>query len=68
MRYLRGTFSLKLTFEDGKPVLVLYTGSDMARDLNSKKYTSCYLMIFTDGAMSWQSRLLRCVELSTTEA
>ena len=65
MRYLRGTSILKLTFEDGKPVLAGYTDSDMAGDLDSRKSTFGYLMTFAGGAVSWQSRLQKCVALST---
>ena len=68
MRYLRGTSNLKLTFGSGKPVLVGYTDSDMAEDVDNRKSTSCYFMTFSGGAMSWQSRLQKCVALSTTEA
>ena len=52
MRYLRGTSSLKLTFGDGKPVLARYTDLDMARDLDSRRSTSGYLMTFAGGAVS----------------
>ncbi|KAL0551898.1 hypothetical protein IC582_010990 [Cucumis melo] len=68
MRYLRGTSRLKLTFGDGKPVLIGYTDLDMAGDIDSRKSTSGYLMTFAGGAVSWQSRLQKCVTLSTTEA
>ena len=68
MRYLRGTSKLKLTFGSGKPVLIGYTDSDMARDVDNRKSTSGYLMTFSGGAVSWQSRLQKCVALSTTEA
>ncbi|KAA0047571.1 Retrovirus-related Pol polyprotein from transposon TNT 1-94 [Cucumis melo var. makuwa] len=57
-----------LTFGDGKPVLIGYTDSDMAGDIDSRKSTSGYLMTFAGGAVSWQSRLQKCVALSTTEA
>ena len=67
MRYLRGTFKLKLTFGSEKPVLIGYTDSDMAEDVDNRRYTSGYLMIFLGGAVSWQSRLHKCVALSTTE-
>ena len=33
-----------------------------------KKSTSGYLIIFSGGVVSWQSRLQKCVALSTTEA
>ena len=68
MRYLRGTSKLKLTFGSGKPVLIGYTDSDMAGDVDNRKSTSGYLMTFSGGAVSWQSRLQKCVALSTTEA
>ena len=41
MRYLRYTSNLKITFGSGKPVLISYTDSDMAGDVDDRKYTSC---------------------------
>ncbi|WJZ95088.1 hypothetical protein VitviT2T_013882 [Vitis vinifera] len=67
MRYLRGTSKLKLTFGSGKPVLVGYTDSDMAGDVDNRRSTSGDLMTFSGGAVSWQSRLQKCVALSTTK-
>jgi hypothetical protein len=49
-------------------VLDGYTDADMAGDVDSRKSTSGYLMKFAGGAVSWQSRLQKCVALSTTEA
>ncbi|KAL6347488.1 hypothetical protein AAG906_026010 [Vitis piasezkii] len=66
--YLRGTSKLKLTFGGGKPILVGYTDSDMAGDVDNRRSTSSYLMTFSGGAVSWQSRLQKCVALSTIEA
>ena len=40
----------------------------MARDVDSRKSTSGYLITFSGGAVSWQSRLQKCVALSTTKA
>ena len=40
----------------------------MAGDIDSRKSTSGYLMRFAGGAVSWQSKLQKCVALSTTEA
>ncbi|CAA7059133.1 unnamed protein product [Microthlaspi erraticum] len=68
LRYLRGTSSLKLTFGGTKPLLVSYTDSDMSGDVDSRKSTSGYLVTFAGGAVAWQSRLQKCVALSTTEA
>ena len=41
MRYLRGTSKLKLTFGSGKPVLIGYTDSNMAGDVDNRKSHSC---------------------------
>ncbi|RDX74745.1 hypothetical protein CR513_45467, partial [Mucuna pruriens] len=59
LRYLRSTSDLRLCFEGDKPTLVGYSDSDMARDIDSIKSTSGYLIKFAGGV---------CVALSTTEA
>ena len=66
-RYLRGTSKLCLCFGKGKPVLEGYTDADMAGDLDRRKSTSGYLFTFVGGAISWQSKLKKCVALSTIE-
>ncbi|PKI76596.1 hypothetical protein CRG98_002905 [Punica granatum] len=68
LRYLRGTSKVCLHFGTGKPELVGYTDADMVGDIDSRKFTSGYLMTFAGGAISWQSRLQKCIALSTTEA
>jgi hypothetical protein len=50
------------------PVLQGYTDADYAGDADSRKSTSGYLMTYAGGAVSWQSRLQKCVSLSTTDA
>ncbi|GJU00760.1 hypothetical protein Tco_1111098 [Tanacetum coccineum] len=49
-------------------MLVGYKDLDLARNKDNTKSTSGYLMTFAGGAVSWQSRLQKCVALSTTEA
>jgi hypothetical protein len=49
-------------------VLDGFTDANMAGDIDSRKSTSGYLITYSGGAMSWQSRLQKCVALSTTEA
>ncbi|RVX19017.1 Retrovirus-related Pol polyprotein from transposon TNT 1-94 [Vitis vinifera] len=44
------------------------TNANMAGDVDFKKSTSGYLITFSGGVVSWQSRLQKCVALSTTEA
>ncbi|CAL1380337.1 unnamed protein product [Linum trigynum] len=68
LRYLRGSSKMILCFGDGEPVLVGYTDADMAGDVDSRRSTSGYLITLSGGAISWQSRLQKCVALSTTEA
>ena len=67
-RYLRGNSKLCLTFGDSKPVLEGYVDTDWAGDLDGRKSTPGYLFTFAGGAISWQSRLQKCVALSTIEA
>ena len=67
-RYLRSSSKLCLTFGDSKPVLKGYVDADWAGDLDGRKSTSGYLFTFAGRAVSWQSRLQKCVALSTTEA
>ena len=45
-----------------------YTDVDMAGDLDNRKFTTGYLFTFSRGAISWQSKLQKCIALSTTEA
>ena len=68
LRYLRGTSTLKLCFGSNEPLLIGYTDSDLAGDIDSRKSTSGYLITFAGGAVAWQSRLQKCIALSTTEA
>ena len=68
LRYLKGTSKTCLCYGGADPVWEGYTDSDMAGDLDGRKSTTGFLYTFAGGAVSWQSRLQRCVALSTTEA
>ena len=68
LRYLQGTSKMSLCFGKGEPILDGFTDSDMAGDVDNRKSTSGYLITFRRGAVAWQSRLQKCVALSTTEA
>ena len=67
-KYLRGTSKLCLSFGKGKSVLEGYTDADIADDLDDRKYPYGYLFTFVGGPITWQSKLQKCVALSTTEA
>ncbi|RDX90095.1 hypothetical protein CR513_28079, partial [Mucuna pruriens] len=66
--YLHGTCDLRLCFGGDKPMLVGYSNSDMVEDIDSKKSTLGYLIKFVGGVVTWQSKLQKCVALSTTKA
>ena len=68
LRYLKGTSSVCLRYGVGKPLLEGFTDSDMSGDVDSSRSTSGYVMTYSGGAVSWQSRLQKAVALSTTEA
>ena len=61
LRYLRGTSKVFLSFGSGDPMLDGYTNSDMAGVVDSRKSISGFLMTFGGGAVSWQSKLQKCV-------
>ena len=67
-RYLRDTLKVCLSFGGSEPSLDGYIDSNMTGDLDCRKYTSGYLFTFAGRDKSWQSKLQRCVSLSTTEA
>ena len=68
LRYLKGTSKICLCYGGADPILEGYTDADMAGDLDGRKSTSGFLYTFAGGVISWQSRLQKCVALSTTEA
>ena len=61
LRYLKGTSTSCLCFGSGDPVLQGYMDADYAGDKDHRKSTFGYLMIYAGGAVSWQSRLQKCV-------
>ena len=67
-RYLKGISKVCLRFGGSKPSLEGYTDSDMVGDLDCRKSTYGYLLTFASGAISWKSKLQKCVSLSTTKA
>ena len=45
-----------------------YTDSDYVRNSDNRRSTTGYIFTLYGGAISWMSRLQKCVALSTTEA
>jgi translation elongation factor EF-1alpha len=48
-------------------VLDGFTNADMVGEIDSRKSTLGNLITYSRGAVSWQSKLHKCVALSTTE-
>ncbi|XP_049381203.1 retrovirus-related Pol polyprotein from transposon TNT 1-94 [Solanum stenotomum] len=68
LRYLRGSSDECLCFGASDPILKGYIDVDMPGDLDNRKSTTGYLFIFSGEAISWQSKLQKCVVLSTIKA
>jgi hypothetical protein len=67
-RYLKGTSATTLCLKRGDVVLQGFVDADLGGDLDRRKSTSGYVFTLNGTALSWMSRLTKCVELSTTEA
>jgi hypothetical protein len=68
LRYLSGTSTLGLIYQQTGRPLHGYTDSDFAGNTDNRRSTSAYLFILGGAAVSWSSRLQRTVAGSTTEA
>jgi hypothetical protein len=68
LEVLKGNSNKCLCFGGSEPILEGYSDADMAGDSDGRKSTSGILFTFAGGAVSWQSKLQKCVALSTTEA
>lgn len=55
-----------LVFGGTDPILKGYMDADMVGKFDNRKSTTGYLFTFSGGAISWQSKLQKCVALSTT--
>ena len=68
LRYMRGTSGTSLCFGKGKMTLQGFVDADLGGDVDSIKSTSGYIYTMGGTAVSWMSRLQKCVSLSSTEA
>ena len=68
-RYLAGTKDHDILFgPNSTSGVVGYTDSDFAGCVDSRKSTTGYCFKFSNGAISWKSKLQECTTTSTTEA
>lgn len=71
LRYCAGTTSFGVVLgglDSTLPVLVGYSDSDWARDLDTRKSRTGYVFLLNDGCITWQSKKQPTVALSTSEA
>lgn len=68
LRYLRGTSSTSLCFGNDKVILQGFIDVDLGGYVDLSKSTFGYIYTIGGTAVSWKSRLQKCVALSSTEA
>jgi hypothetical protein len=68
LRYLKGTSGMSLCFSGRSANLQGFVDSDLGGDMDGRKSTSGYVFTLGNTAISWMSRLQKCVAISTTEA
>jgi hypothetical protein len=67
--YLLGTPNHELQFKEGNYRDVIgYSDMDFARDLDKRKSTTGYILLYCGGPVVWASRRQGCKALSTMEA
>ena len=66
-KYLKGTENYGIKFSKNSS-LKIFVDADNAGDLDTRKSTSCFLMMIGDASNSWYSQLQHCVATSTAES
>lgn len=64
IRYLRGTSNMCLCFDSSKPILEIYSGTDIARDVDSRQDSH---LLLQGELCHGVSKLQKCVTISTIE-
>lgn len=70
LRYLKGTIDLSLVYGkvEPDPGLIGFSDADWAGDMDTRRSTSGYVFLLSNGAISWSSERQTTVALSTAEA
>ena len=68
LRYLKGTMDYSLCYQGKDMLLRGYTDADWAGDVDERKYTSGFIFLLGNSAISWSSKKQTCVALSTMES
>jgi len=67
MGYLKYTINYGLKFNSNLTIKA-YSDADYARDKDTRKFTTEYIITIGDAPISWCSKLQHCVSTSTAEA
>ena len=67
LRYLSGTKDMCICFGKSNSGVLGYTDLDYAGNSDNRRSTTGYIFTLYGGAISWMSRLQKCVALSTTK-
>ncbi|MCO5602379.1 hypothetical protein L7F22_056510 [Adiantum nelumboides] len=68
LRYLKATKNMCICYGSQELIVMGYTDSNYASDLDNTRSTSGYVFTMAGGVVSWRSRLQTCVTQSTTKA
>lgn len=68
LRFLKGTLDKGITFYNDSKEIVAYCDSDFAGDIDSRKSTTGYVILFCGGLIAWGSKKQPTIALSSTEA
>ena len=69
LRYLKGSPGRGVLYQkNGHLDLIAYTNADWAGDRNDRKSTSGYFTLVGGNLMTWRSKKLKVVALSSAEA
>lgn len=69
LRYLKGTSHLKIRYDGNKGGdLVGFSDSDYANDLETRRSTTGYVILFNGSPVAWRCQRQPIITLSTTEA
>jgi hypothetical protein len=61
LRYLKGTINYSLCFQEENLQLMGYIDTDWRRNLDERKFTSGYIFLLNNGAISWSSKKYSCI-------
>ena len=68
LKYLQGTIILAVIFRGEDALLACFSDSDFAEDIDTRRSTSGYVIVFAGGIICWSSKRQSLVATSTMEA